>query len=150
MERTPIIIDTREIEPYSFDPVRVVTQRRALPAGDYSVVGLEGRVAVERKSMDDFVTTVIRSRERFNRELAKLRTCEAACVVVEGSLADVFARNYRGGAHPASVFGAVVSIILDLGVPVFFCSDRQIACRFTQDYLTRFHQRAMENPDAKE
>ena len=67
-----IIIDTREQEPYSFDPRLVVAVRRALPAGDYSVAGLEGCVAVERKTLDDFVSTVIHSRERFREELRKL------------------------------------------------------------------------------
>ena len=43
-----IIIDTREQEGYSFDSRLAATVRRALPAGDYSVAGLEGLVAVER------------------------------------------------------------------------------------------------------
>jgi ERCC4-type nuclease len=149
MDRVTIIADTREREVYSFDPARVDVVRRALAAGDYSVAGLEDRVAVERKSLDDFVSTVIRSRERFGRELDRLRQCEAACVVVEGSLADVFAGRYRGGAHPASVFGAVISIIVDRGIPVFFCHDRQHACRFTSDYLIRFYQKTQEDQHAE-
>ena len=60
-----IVIDTREQEPYSFDSRLVAAVRRALPAGDYSVEGMEERVAVERKSLDDFVSTVIHARRRF-------------------------------------------------------------------------------------
>ena len=149
MERVTLIADTREQEAYAFDPVQVDLVRRALPAGDYSVAGLETRAAVERKSLDDFVSSVIRGRERFHRELTRLRDYEAACVVVEAELADVFAGRYRGAAHPASVFGAVLSIILDFRIPVFFASDRQVACRFTQDYLIRFHRRAQEALDAE-
>ena len=141
--RITIVVDTREQEPLSFDPAIASVERRALPAGDYSLVGLEERVAVERKSLDDLVSTVIRGRRRFARELERLQTYDAACVVVEANLADVFAGRYRGGASPASVFGAVISIIVDAGVPVFFCSDRQLACRFTFDFLRRF-QRAHE------
>ena len=148
MERVTLIADSREQEVYAFDPVQVDMVRRALPAGDYSIAGLETRVAVERKSMDDFVSTVIRSRKRFSAELQKLQEMEFACVVVEANLADVFARRYRGGANPASVFGAAISIIVDHGVPVFFCSDRQVACRFTQDYLLRIHQHLLEGTDA--
>ena len=40
-----IIVDTREQSGYSFS---VPTVRRKLEAGDYSVKGLEERVAVER------------------------------------------------------------------------------------------------------
>ena len=149
MERVTLIADTREQEAYAFDPVQVDLVRRALPAGDYSVAGLETRVAVERKSLDDFVSTVIRARSRFRRELQRLQSYDAACVVVEADLADIFAGRYRAAAHPASVLGATLSIILDYGIPVFFCSDRQAACRFTQDYLLRCHRNLEEGGHAQ-
>ena len=138
MEKPVILIDSREQEGFSFDPAVAGVERKGLPAGDYSVAGLVDRVAVERKSLDDFVSTVIHGRARFAVELKKLRDLEAACVVVEGNLSDILAGRYRGGAHPNSVFGAALSVIVDAGVPVFFCSDRQIACKFTLEYLLRF------------
>jgi ERCC4-type nuclease len=67
-----VLVDTREQEPYSFDARLVVTERRTLPAGDYSVACLEGVVGVERKTLDDFVSTVIHSRRRFREELKRL------------------------------------------------------------------------------
>jgi len=149
MERVGIIIDSREQEAYAFDPARVEVQQAALPAGDYSLVGHPDRVAVERKSLEDFVSTVIRSRKRFAVELEKLRQMDFACVVVEGNLSDIFARRYRSGANPASVFGAAISIIVDHRIPVYFCTDRQIACRFTQDYLLRVHRHIEEEANAE-
>lgn len=139
-----VISDTREQEPYSFDPARVTTVRRALPAGDYSLVGLECRVGVERKSLEDLVDTVIRDRGRFERELARLSTYEAACVVVEGDLPDVLDHRYRSGAHPASVLGAVIAIIVDHQIPVFFCGDRATARAFVEGYLLRFHKKVSQ------
>jgi ERCC4-type nuclease len=132
-----IVIDSREQEPYGFNPQLVRPVRRALPAGDYSVEGLESTLAVERKTLDDFVGTVIRERERFYRELRRLEHYSRACVVVEDSWADVFARRYRGHAHPETVFGSAMAITVDFSVPVFFCSNRQIACRFVEGYLLR-------------
>jgi DNA excision repair protein ERCC-4 len=140
-EPATIIIDTREQEPYSFDPRLAATVRRALPAGDYSVAGLEQRVAVERKSLDDFVSTVIHARRRFREELRRLAEYRAACVVVEGGVADVLLQHYRGEAHPNAVVGNALSIILDFGVPVFFCGNRQAACQFVQAYLLAAHSR---------
>ena len=55
-----VVIDSREQEPYGFNPHLVRPVRRALPAGDYSVEGHETTLAVERKTLDDFVGTVIR------------------------------------------------------------------------------------------
>lgn len=142
-----IVTDTREQEPYSFS---IPTVRRALPAGDYSVEGLETRVAVERKSMADFVNTVIRSRQRFQRELIRLGTYNAACVVVECEFRHMVEGRYRADAHPNALLGTVASIILDFGIPVFFCSDRQCACRFTEAYLTRYATKVQscERPQA--
>ena len=136
-----LIVDTREQEEYSFDPRLVATVRRALPAGDYSIEGLEDRVAVERKTLDDFVSTVIHSRARFHEELRKLAGYRAACVVVEAGLIDVLQKRYRGGAHPNAVLGNALSLILDYRVPVFFCTTRQASCQFVQAYLLGAHAR---------
>ncbi|MHB9038951.1 MAG: ERCC4 domain-containing protein [Armatimonadota bacterium] len=139
-----VIVDTREQLPLSFDEKRFVVERRALPAGDYSLGGLEHNVVVERKTLQDFVHTVIRDRERFRKELLKLAEYDRACVVVEAGLDDIVAGAYRSGAHPASVVGAAISIIIDYGIPVFFCSNRQCACRFVEEYLLRYHRRSKE------
>lgn len=137
MQPLRIVIDTREQLPYEFPPERVTAVRRALAAGDYSLAGRESEFAVERKSLADFVQTVIRGRERFHKELAKLQGYRRACVVIEGSLADITQARYGGGAHPASVLGALISIIVDFAVPVYLCGDRPHACRFVEDYLRR-------------
>ena len=110
--------------------------RRALPAGDYSVAGLESVVAVERKTLDDFVSTVIHSRARFRRGTPQNwpATGRHASWSRRASL-DVLQNRYRGGAHPNAVLGSALSIILDYRIPVFFCSSRQAACQFVQAYL---------------
>ncbi|MBI4910954.1 MAG: hypothetical protein HY820_45510 [Acidobacteria bacterium] len=136
-----VVVDTREQEPYSFDAGLVTAERRALPAGDYSVAGLEGLVAVERKSLDDFISTVIHGRMRFRKELRKLAAYRASCVVVEAGVVDVMLHRYRGDAHPNAVLGSALSIILDFRIPVFFCSSRQAACQFVQAYLLAAHAR---------
>jgi ERCC4-type nuclease len=105
------------------------------------VDGIEACVAVERKTLDDFVSTVIRQRVRFRRELCKLAGYRAACVVVEAGLLEVLQGRYRGGAHPNAVLGSALSITLDYRIPVFFCSSRQAACQFVQAYLLGAHAR---------
>lgn len=144
MERIGIVIDTREQQPYAFDPERFETVRGALPAGDYSLVGSETGVAVERKSIPDFVSTVIRARKRFHAELRKLAEYEHACIVVEGSLRDLLEGRYPGGAHPNALLGSVLSIVVDFGVSVYFCSDRQGARQFVEAYLERCARAANE------
>ncbi|MHB1002172.1 MAG: ERCC4 domain-containing protein, partial [Armatimonadota bacterium] len=115
--------------------------RRSVPTPP----GLEREVAVERKSLDDYVHTVIRDRDRFRRELQILQTYASACVVVEASLDDIFTGDYRSGAHPNSILGATLSIIVDYGIPVYFCSNRQIARRFVMEFLLRYYQKGKDS-----
>lgn len=138
MESFTIAVDTREQLEYSFSLPSI---RKKLDAGDYSIVGMEHLIAVERKTLDDFVNTVVKQRERFHRELRLLTELACACVVVEGNMRDILDSRYRAGAHPNAILGSVISIIVDFSVPVYFCSDRQVACRFVEEFLTRFHRR---------
>ena len=141
MSKPTIIIDTRENRPYVFDPSRAHTEKRKLDAGDYSLLGFESRIAVERKSLPDFVSTVLRSRGRFSRELQRLAKMEAACIVVEAGVDTVLNHRYRSDAHPNAIIGMAIGIEQDYQVPVHFCADRQCALAFTQAYLLRFFQK---------
>jgi len=131
-----IIIDTREQQPYGFSRPSI---RKKLDAGDYSIEGLEDQVAVERKSMADLVHTLIRQRRRFYKELEKLASYQSACVVVEANFRDLLDANYRSAAHPSALMGMVASISAN-HIPVYFCSDRQAACRFVEEFLSHFHR----------
>lgn len=140
-DRAVVVVDSREQLPYEFDTSRVKVVRRALAAGDYALDVPEPDIVIERKSLDDYVASVILSRERFLRELELLTTYPRAYVVVEGSLDDVVEHRYRAGVHPNAVLGATWAIIVDYGIPVFFCDDRQLACRFVEGLLVRSHRR---------
>lgn len=138
----PVVVDTREQRGYEFTEQiadgSITVCRAALPVGDYSIVEHTDRVAIERKSLADYVDTVIHSRERFSRELKTLARYELGAVVVEASLEDVLDHRYATAAAPESVWGATVSIIVDRGVPVYWCGSRPLACRFTFDLLRRW------------
>ena len=133
-----IVIDSREQEPYSFACPVV---RAKLDAGDYSVAGFEHRVAVERKSLADFVHTVVHDATRFAAELQKLACMDAASVVVEANLDDVL-RDRHGevlrSVAPQAVLGAALHISLRWDIPVYWCGSRQSACAFTDAYLRMF------------
>ena len=136
-----IITDSREQAPYRFNPAAVATTKQALPAGDYSVRGLETRIAIERKTLEDFVSTVIHHRTRFKRELEKLRNYEIACIVVEADLRDIVLGRYRSRAHPNAILASALAIYVDYQIPVFFCSDREITCRFVMGLLVRYQKK---------
>lgn len=139
-----VVVDTREQEPYTFDRQRVLVVRRALVAGDYALDADEEGLVIERKSLDDYVSSVILARDRFLRELAILTRYRAPCVLVEGSLEDIAEHRYRQGIHPNAVLGATWALIADHRMPVLFAGDRQLACQAAEGLLMRAHRKAIE------
>ena len=63
-----ILVDSREQRPFNFEHERydVQIQPGALTVGDYSLAGLQDKVAVERKELSDLVQCLGRERERLD------------------------------------------------------------------------------------
>lgn len=139
----PIVVDSREQRPYLFDSSTTSVCRAALPAGDYSLAGFEDRIAIERKSLDDFVNTVIHGRDRFRAELDKFATYEYAAIVIEASVEDLLAGRFQSKANPVSLFAIWCSIVADRKIPAFFLSDRQTAQAAVQQILCRLWKAAV-------
>lgn len=119
-----MIVDTREQAPWTFEGQGLEVVRAKLGAGDYSVEGLEGRVAIERKSLDDWIRTVLRERSRFYRELELLRGYDFRCVIVEAGVREILEGNYRSAAPPAAVMGFVAEVTVAQSVPVYLAGSR--------------------------
>ncbi len=132
-----IFVDSKEQDEYSFNLSKVNVKRKSLKTGDYSLEGFEELVSVERKNPDDFVKTLIPPKKRFQKELQRLTVMPYSCIVVETNLEDILLGKYQSNANPLSVFNMANSIITDWKIPIYYCSTRQIACRFTEEYLVR-------------
>lgn len=131
-----ILVDTREQRPWTFPADGFVTERATLPEGDYTMAGGWGRVALERKSLGDFVQTVVGQWIRFRKELIRLSGYDVAAVVVEADLSDVLQHKYESDADPVAVLGRANGIFLDHGIPVLWWGKRPgcelMAARFFQ------------------
>lgn len=138
-----IIIDTREQRPYFFP--EFTTAPAALPAGDYSIQGWEKLIAVERKTLSDYIGSISQGRKRFMRELQKLQSYWYACIVVEANMEDIFNNDYRSKMNQNAVIGTTISIYLRYGIPTYFCSHRIGGRQFTERFLIK----AAENAKAK-
>lgn len=129
-----VIIDTREQTPWDFGE-SVNTIRTALPAGDYSIVGLEKEVAIERKNLNDLAQTVIKDKKRFHRELAQLAIYPHRAVAIEANLEDILEHRYSNGATPAAVIGSVMWFMQVYNIPFLFWGDRQQAAWMAKQWL---------------
>ena len=115
-----VIVDTREQAPLEFH--RLPSRPGTLAQGDYSIAGLENDFAVERKSIADLVGSLTSGRERFSREIDRLRSCPFCRLLIIGSEADIAAARYRSNANPTAILHSLHSIEAR-GVPVVFAPD---------------------------
>lgn len=166
MARTPrtewhcpftIYVDDREImggHPFTFQgfvsdakegrlPVVVKTEVIRLRTGDYSIVGLQDQITVERKAPEDLIKTLTQRRDNFFDELERMRAFEQAVIVVEAGwdkVCDLIPQISQ--ANPKSVIRTILAIQQDFNtVQWAFMPDREWAHRYTFQFLKRYYQR---------
>jgi ERCC4-type nuclease len=128
-----IVIDTREQTPWEFEGPTV---RGTLSTGDYSVQGLEHSVAIERKSLADLIGSLTAGRDRFLREVERLKAFRYRCIVVEGDAESVWGNGYRSTVSPRSIIASTLAITCDHEVPVIWAGNRTHA-EWTAEWLLR-------------
>lgn len=121
-----IIIDTREQAPLVFR--NLPSELGTLAVGDYSVKGLEHLIAVERKSLEDLLACVGRERERFERELSRMRGYKYRHLVVEADSKTLLSGRWqRSKVTSAAACGSLAAWAARYGVAVWFVGDHEQA-----------------------
>ena len=121
-----VIVDSREQTPFTFarwPDVEII--RAGLPTGDYSLPGLEGCVALERKSLDDLVGCLTTGRERFERELARAAGLDVFAVIVEASMEDMARGRYRSKMKPHAALQSVLAFQVRYRAPFLWAGSRE-------------------------
>lgn len=126
------ICDTREQTPLDLAPLKTV--RGTLTTGDYSIVGLEHVVAVERKSLQDMIGCIGYGRDRFEREMHRILAYSARLMVIEGHMSQIQLKQYRGETHPNSVIGSLLGWMAR-GIPIMFAGDHAEAGKMVARFL---------------
>lgn len=118
-----IISDTREQKPLWDDSIK-----QKLDAGDYTFVGGEGRVAVERKSPLDAVGTFTRGHERFKRELERAKDYDYFGVYIECTREDMVKKRFKNSFRTKMRGYVIVKIIETMsakyGFTLVWCDGR--------------------------
>ena len=97
-----ILIDSREQAPFSSQGYEVDPEPAILPVGDYSLPGIEDRVAVDRKRLEDLMSCLMAdNRDRFEKELARGRAYYLFCVVIESPLSRCIPRQISQRHEPS-------------------------------------------------
>ena len=141
--RPVIVTDTREQTPLPF--ARLTTERATLTTGDYSFRGAEELFAVERKTIADLVACCIgANRERFFRELHRLRGYRFKRLLIVGTREQIEAGDYRSGIAPRAVLSTLRAIEARFDVPVVFAPDEAAAGKEVESWAYWFAREIVE------
>ncbi len=136
--RLEIVVDTRERYAWKFSAQQATTSRRALTVGDYAVeVGGEVMAVVERKSIEDLVSTIVGG--KLWTLLAAMSATTYAALVVDDRYSAIFKLTH---VRPAIVAEQVAEAAVRYPtVPIVFAENRQLA----QEWSYRFFGAAIEH-----
>ena len=141
--RPVVVVDSREQDPL---PIRrLPTVRGGLQSGDYSVAGLEDLFAVERKTVADLVGCCCGdSRERFERELHRLRGFRFTRLLVVGTVDQITQHTYRSQVKPASVLNSLAAWEVRYSIPVVFRRTAESAAEQVETWAWWFAREYIE------
>ena len=118
-DKNPVknFVDSREREMAKLlESLGLLVTVKNLEVGDYVV---SDRVAIERKTAHDFVSSIIDPKRNLFRQIADLaRTYERPVLILEGR--DLYTTQMNAG----SIRGAMISVAVDYGVPIIPTEDR--------------------------
>jgi ERCC4-type nuclease len=135
-----IVIDTREQHPYTFSAYPDVEVIRAtLETGDYSILGWEDQIGIERKaSLDELCTCFTQHRQRFERGVHRMRFFERKACIIEDSLPNAIAGRYRSKLTSNALIESICAFHIRFNVPFIFAGNRLAAERLTYSLLSKF------------
>ena len=140
----PILVqDTREKIPLPFQRLKCVTG--TLMTGDLSVLGLLDAFSIEKKTLDDLTNCCCGDRERFERELHRLRGFRFKRILILGSRSEIEMQRYHSRISPKSVLGSLSAWECRYDTPVVYASTPVEAARMVESwayYFAREHVRA--------
>lgn len=117
-----VICDNREQRPVNVNPLNC--RRGTLTTGDYSCVGLEHVIAIERKELGDLISCVGRERERFEKEVQRLLAYPVRALVVEAYWHNIEQGDYRAKVHPNAAIGSLIGWIAQ-GLPIIMAGSHE-------------------------
>lgn len=137
-----IVVDNREQSPYTFDGYPVEVRAGTLATGDYSLAGFEADVAIERKELSDLIACLSHERDRFTRELERLRGFGSAALLIEAPFSAIAQGKYRSRMDAGAAVQSLLSIMQRYKLPLLFADNRATGERYVYDVLRHYLRHA--------
>lgn len=140
-----ILIDQQEKHPLAF-PVKYPTHKQHMKTGDYSLEGLEDRVLVERKSINDLCQCLTKDIARFERQLQRLSRVKYRCVVVESTLLDMLAEKYYSRLPGWKAMNIMIALQCKYKIPFYTCGAPHTTMLYTLSFLQSSFAQIQKSP----
>ena len=137
-----VVIDSQEHMGYRFERFSnwfAGTIHKRLPVGDYTILGMEDELAIERKTLPDLVKSIIQEREGFIEKCERLSAFRKKSLVIEGSLSLLKTPYEDSQAHPNAVLGSLLAAQERWDIPVYFLDNFLLAEEFVASMLSKYH-----------
>ncbi len=131
-EEITAVSDQQEEIPFDLSPLQTV--RAHLTTGDYSVVGLEHVISIERKSLTDLLKCVGKDRARFEREVQRMLAYPVRALVVEATWLEIELGGWRSKVTPSQAMGSLLGWMC-CGIPVLMGESHKNAGRYVARML---------------
>lgn len=133
-----IIVDSREKNSMviaELADIGAETELRHLKVADYLV----GEVAIERKTISDFVSSMIN--KRLLKQLEELSQYEQRILVIEGTDEKcLYNDDAKTGVHANAIRGMLLSSMLNFRVPILFTKDARDTASFLKVLANRMEK----------
>ena len=120
-ESVTVIVDQREMRSTvarTLDKLGVNVVFKTLEVGDYV---LSDRLAVERKTVEDFASSLIDTQRNLFTQMSNLaRTYDKPALIIEGE--GLFTARQL---NPNAIHGTLTSLAIDFGVSIFYTRDEE-------------------------
>ncbi|GFO97290.1 Hef nuclease [groundwater metagenome] len=119
-DKIKVFVDQREIRSHvarSLEKLGMDIVLKTMEVGDYVV---SDRVGIERKTVEDFLSTLMDGRDLFGQISDLRRTFDRPLLIIEGE--GLYTTRQ---IHANSIRGVLSSIAVDFGVPIIFSRDEE-------------------------
>jgi ERCC4-type nuclease len=137
-----LMVDTREQLPL-FDPIPrgLCIVRDTVPVGDYSILGFQDRICVERKMESDFFTYIGRDRDATVRKLERMAAMDFAALVVEADEYDLYNPSVPTKMTREHVRGFMRCVRVRYGIHLYCNSSHSEVERYVLDSLAYAYEK---------
>ena len=141
-----LIVDTREQTPLFTTKPWIIY--RKLDQADYSILGFEDKIAIERKSITDLLNVMGISRKRFEKEIERLRGYWWKGLLIEGTEKDVYDIHKHSSVNLNARYHTLASWEIR-GFHIYYAESKKKARWWVLTRLIKLYQHLREGKEVE-